>query len=91
MFLRQHLTKPKILGFIFMSKKVENCCEKYSAEDMDFFNELAEKYGLKQNVDQFILERADSERVFMPKSYKILTKNGMMDIEDIIKKEIELL
>ncbi len=32
-------------------KKVENCCGKYSAEDVDFFNELADKYGLKQNVD----------------------------------------
>ena len=71
-------------------KKVENCCGKYSAEDMDFFNKLADKYGLEQNEDHFILNKANGERVFMPKSYKIMTKNGTMDIEDIIKKEIEL-
>ena len=70
-------------------KEVENSHWKYSAEDVDFFNELAEKYGLGQNEDQFILEKANGERVFIPKIYKILTKHGGIDIEDFIKKEVE--
>lgn len=68
----------------------EKNCGKYTAEDIKFFDALAEKYGLEQNEDQLIIVKKDGNKVYLPKWYEVPTKNGKkIDIEDLIKKSFE--
>jgi hypothetical protein len=71
-----------------MGNDFENSQNKYSKEDIDFFNELAERYGLEQNADQFIFLKKNGNKVFIPKWYEIPTKSGKIKIEDALEKEI---
>ncbi len=61
---------------------------KYSREDVEFFNGLANKYNLEQNVDQLIIIRNDGSKVFFPKWYEVPTKSGKIKIEDLIKENL---
>lgn len=61
---------------------------KYSKEDTEFFNGLANKYNLEQNADQFIIIRDDGSKIFLPKWYEVLTKHGKVKIEDLIKENL---
>jgi len=47
-----------------MENNFEDINDKYSEEDINFFNALAEKYDLEQNADQLIIVREDNSRVF---------------------------
>ncbi len=67
----------------------ENLQNKYTPEDIKFFNALAEEYGLEQNEEHLIIIKNDGSRVFLPKWYEIPTKTGKIGIEDLIKKNME--
>jgi len=71
-----------------MENNFEDINDKYSEEDINFFNALAEKYDLEQNADQLIIVREDNSRVFLPKSYQVSTKHAKIDIEDLIKENL---
>jgi hypothetical protein len=61
---------------------------KYSLEDVGFFDTLVKKYGLEQNEDQLIIIKKDGSKVFLPKWYEVPTKNGKVDIEELIRQNI---
>ena len=62
---------------------------KYTQEDVEFFDDLASRYGLEQDEEFLIIKRGDKE-VHIPKWYKIPTENGgSLDIEELIQKRLE--
>ena len=68
--------------------------QKYSPKDIEFFNGLADDYGLDQDVEHLIVN-GNGKRAFILKRRKILIeKDGvkeLADIEDLIKNTIEKL
>ncbi len=70
-----------------MTEKIKRY-EKYSPEDIKFFNQLAEKYEMKQTIEYLILKNEDGREHYIPKMYKIPSKNDPngIEIEDFIKK-----
>ncbi|MCH7759458.1 hypothetical protein IID20_03815 [Patescibacteria group bacterium] len=70
-----------------MTEKIKRY-EKYSPEDIKFFNQLAEKYEMKQTIEYLILKNEDGREHYIPKMYKNPSKNDPngIEIEDFIKK-----
>ncbi len=68
--------------------------QKFSPEDVKFFNGLAEKYGLEQDEERLIVSR-NGKRAFILKRKKIAVKRGgkiqEADVEDLIKEAVEKL
>ena len=68
--------------------------QKYSPKDIEFFNKLADKYGLEQDLERLIVSR-NGKRAFILKRKEFDTeKNGVkgeIKIEELIKKTIEKL
>ncbi len=58
---------------------------KYNPEEQEFFDELAEKYGLEQDPEYLILKK-NGKKTFIPKKHKIPTKNGLIGLDDLIQK-----
>lgn len=56
-----------------------------SQEDIEFFNQLAEKYGIKQDEEYFIIENG-TRKTFIHKRREIPTNNGSVRIEEYIKR-----
>lgn len=65
--------------------------EKYSPEDIRFFNNLVEKYDIDQNLEELIIKRGDRETHIL-KNRKIFIKGkGLLKIEDYVKEVIDQL
>ena len=70
-----------------MTEKIKRY-EKYSPEDIKFFNQLAEKYGMNQTIEYLILKNEDGREHYIPKMYKIPSKDNPkegIEIEVFIK------
>ena len=70
-----------------MTEKIKRY-EKYSPEDIKFFNQLAEKYEMKQTIEYLILKNKDGREHYIPKMYTIPLRDNHkgIEIEDFIKK-----
>lgn len=70
-----------------MSEKFEQS-KKYSEEEVEFFNNLADKYNLEQTPDQLVLTKG-TKKTYIPKWHHIpLENNSSIEIEEFIKKII---
>ncbi len=62
--------------------------KKYSAEDIKFFDALAEEYGLEQDAE-FLIVNKDGKKTFIPKAREIPTKSGSVKIRELIERAIK--
>ncbi len=66
--------------------KIMKDFEKYTPEDIKFFNELAEKYGLQQNIEYLIITK-EKKKIYVPKWRVIPSEDGpSIKIEEYIKE-----
>ncbi|MBU4370021.1 hypothetical protein KKG58_04680 [Patescibacteria group bacterium] len=70
-----------------MNEKINHHFEnkKYSPEDIKFFNNLVEKYHIKQTSEYLIISQVDKE-IYIHKWRKILINGEWVKIEDHLKK-----
>jgi len=58
--------------------------EPYKSKDINFFNNLAEKYHLKQTTEYLIISQGDKE-IYIHKGRKIPINGEWIKIEDHLK------
>ncbi len=70
-----------------MKEEIKNF-EKYSQKDIEFFDGLAEEYGLEQDIE-FLIVNKNGKKTFIPKAREIPTKHGSVKIKKLIERAIK--